>query len=570
MRKLEEKVPARVVFLLLASALLAPHFAAFGEEPPKAEMKIYNVALFKNGLSYFRATATFPARVTSVSLGRLPVPTFGTFWARYPGSLKVRKLVTSLETVEEPISPQSVSQIVLANAGRRARLFFGNGPTESIEGTVVEPTQESDFHDDAGPYSMNFRSPGPTQPYFGVRAPPQAPVLLVKNEKGLIALHPGSVIRAEFEGSDPVVKVTQKRKRPTIRFEAEPAESPVPIEVTFLAKGITWVPGYLVDLTDPATATLSAGAQIINEVCDLDGVSLDLVTGFPNVRFGEISNPVAMAQSLADFLASLAAGRTDPARMFRNGMAQQAIVMNNMDVRTGAGGGLEGYSIPTEGAVSEDLFLFPLEKFSLKKGETVWVPLYSVGVPYHHVYTWKIGDYLDPNERYQQSSRPADEVPGQEVWHSCRLTNSMKMPLTTAAAEFVAEGRFVGQDMCFYTAPGARTTIKINRAMNVVADETESETERKRDAAVFYGSSFDMVSVRGHLKVRNRMDKVIKIEITKELSGEVKKTEPPARDTPTAKGLKKVNPSHSLVWEIEVGPLEERSLQYEYQVYIRN
>ena len=144
------------------------------------------------------------------------------------------------------------------------------------------------------------------------------------------------------------------------------------------------------------------------------------------------------------------------------------------------------------------------------------------------------------------------------------------MPLTTAAAEFVTNGTFTGQDICFYTAPGAETTIRINRAMNVLAEEAEVEVERRRNAATFHGSSYDLVKVRGELKLRSRIDKPVKVEVSKELSGQVLEMLPAAKDVQTAKGLKQVNPKHVLTWEIELKSGAELKLSYLYQVYIRD
>ena len=144
------------------------------------------------------------------------------------------------------------------------------------------------------------------------------------------------------------------------------------------------------------------------------------------------------------------------------------------------------------------------------------------------------------------------------------------MPWTTAAAEFVKGAQFIGQDICYYTAPGAETTIRINRAMNVIAEQAEFELERKRNAARFYGYNYDLVKVKGELKLRNRLDKIVNVEVTKNLSGEVSETTPQAKDIPTAKGLKRVNPRHILIWDIELNPSKEQTLLYTYEVYIRN
>lgn len=146
----------------------------------------------------------------------------------------------------------------------------------------------------------------------------------------------------------------------------------------------------------------------------------------------------------------------------------------------------------------------------------------------------------------------------------------MKMPWTTAAAQFVKDGQLTGQDICYYTAPGTETTIRINRSMNVLAEETELELERKRSAATFHGFRYDLVKVKGELKLQNRLDKSANVEVTKNLSGEVLETVPQAKDIPTAKGLKRVNPRHVLVWEIELKPGQKQTLSYTYKLYVRN
>ena len=77
------------------------------------------------------------------------------------------------------------------------------------------------------------------------------------------------------------------------------------------------MPSYRIDLSDDKVARFSAQAQIVNEMADLDAVQAELVTGFPNIQFPELPNPVAMSQTLAEFLRALAAGnllisRTEP------------------------------------------------------------------------------------------------------------------------------------------------------------------------------------------------------------------------------------------------------------------
>jgi hypothetical protein len=332
----------------------------------------------------------------------------------------------------------------------------------------------------------------------------------------------------------------------------------------------------LIDISDPKTATLTAKAVVINEVADLQRIHLDLVTGFPNIRFGDVNSPVAMSQDLAGFLRALTTGRSSRLGYDVGGL----MVGNTMTTQVSSkfigysdeisrSGPTPDYSPAQEGTVSEDLFLYPVENITLNRGETACLPLFTAEVPYKHIYIWEIPDWLDENNRYRQKIAKDEQILAEEVWHSCRLVNNMEMPWTTAAAEFVKDGQFTGQDICYYTPAGAETTIRLNKALNVVAEQTELEQERQRSAERILGHDYDLVKVKGELKLTNRLDKDVIVEITKNLSGEVLKSSPKARETRTAKGLRWVNPSHTLVWEIELKAGKEKKISYTYQVYVR-
>jgi hypothetical protein len=333
------------------------------------------------------------------------------------------------------------------------------------------------------------------------------------------------------------------------------------VTVSYLARGITWAPSYLIDLSDPKTARLTAKALVINEVADLEGAHLDLVTGFPNIRHADISSPVAMSLSLAEFLNALERGRDETGEPHGFVGRQQVLAVRsdgepeigNVPQIYEPGTGAAPYSTARAGAEAEDLFLYPVEGFSLRRGETAYLPLFTAEVPYEHIYVWKIPDLLGREERLHEEERRLGRRFAEEVWHSSRLSNTMKLPWTTAPAQFVTGGQIVGQDLCFYTAPGAKSTIRVNRAINLFAEQSEVEVERKPEAASFHGVRYDLVKLKGELKLRNRLGKPATVEVTKELSGEVRETTPKATDTATAKGLKRVNPRHTLVWRICTG-----------------
>jgi hypothetical protein len=513
------------------------------------KLAVERVALFKNGLGFFTSTATLPESVTSVELGHLPVPSFGTFWVGYPDKVKVRSLVAAVEKTGKPVPVQSIGQLLQLNPGCKVRLHTGPDGREVIEGTILGDGKVERREAHSG--------------YLGSASGGR--VLLVKTDDGIVALNSSSVTRVDFGGCDIIDSAEVEQEQSLLRMQLERPAGGERIGVTYLAKGITWAPSYLIDLLDAQTARLSARALVINEVADLENVALELVTGYPNTKFSEVQSPIGLRGRLADFLKALRSGRTEPTRD-QYGLTAQLAMVDATSVIAGSLPPAPIYSSVVEGLVSEDLFLYPVQDFTLMKGQTAWVPLFSAELPYEHIYTWKVGNYLSEDNRYRNRS---DGKKAEEVWHSCRLVNSLGMPLTTASAEFMKDGAFVGQDVCYYTAPGAETTIRINRAMNVMAEETEIEIDRTRNAAHFRGSSYDLIKVRGELRLHSRLDKSINMEITKLVSGEILGTVPVAEDVQTAKGLTQVNPKHVLTWEIALDAGEELTLSYTYQVYIR-
>jgi hypothetical protein len=318
---------------------------------------------------------------------------------------------------------------------------------------------------------------------------------------------------------------------------------------------------------------------IINEVCDLDDVEIELVTGVPHLKFAEVVSPVAWRQSLGMFLNSLAWAQSGRERAgWVMGQIYGGYGGYGYGGYGGYGGAIEAeqaavmpeYGVPEEGQAAEDLFLYPVKGLHLKKGESGYYPLFTESVPFKHIYLWEIPDYVDKEERYYYDRRRRQKrEPEEDVWHCLRMENNTKVPWTTAPAETVKDDLILGQDTLKYTPQKSKTTLRITKAVNVKAEQTELETARKREAEVFYGKYFDLITVDGKLSVRNLQQKAITLEITKTLSGEIKASEPKAVIEKQARGLYRMNGISKLTWTIELGPGENKNLSYKYEVYVR-
>ncbi len=516
------RVPDLFMTAMLMTMMLAAAPAARADEA-SAAVRIERVALFKNGLGFFSSRATLPADATAVELGELPVPAHGSLWVEYGRDTPVRGVFSRIEQVTRERPVGSIEDLLAANLGRSVTLEPG-----SISGELLSV---------------------------------QPALALVRSRTGTVAVHPGSLERALIAGDQVRSAREVETERTVLRLELDRPAGGAEVALSYLAKGISWAPSYLIDLSDPQTARFSAKAVVVNEAVDLEDVALDLVTGFPNLRFAEVASPMAAGQTLESFFRAL--------RQRQMPRAEPSVLVQQRLVQVLPPGSQPGpaYSTAIAGRASEDLFLYPVPRLTLRRGERASLPLISAEMPYEHVYTWEIPDFLDPRQRYGQQEDTERE---EEVWHACRLTNTAGVPLTTAPAQFVRDGQVVGQDVAGYTLPGTATTIRINRALGLVADQAEFETGRERQAVHLHGKDYDRIDIRGELKLRNMLGKPARVEVTKSLSGELGEISDDPRRTRTAKGLRAANSSHRLLWTLDLEAGEEKSISYEYTVLVRH
>jgi hypothetical protein len=466
----------------------------------------------------------------------------------------VAKEVESTETQDAITIPE----LLQANIGRSARIALGE---REITGTIT--------------YFAQNRQTGQDEPYpprsslgqargYDYRVPQQpAALVTIQTESGLVGVDPRAVTSVTFMGSNAEQKVPRPVRQTELDVRLNRAADGRKLAVTFLAKGVTWAPSYLVDITEEGKARISAKALVIDDACELKDVTAQLITGVPHLQFADILSPMGLRETLAQFLQSLNRGGEMP-----RGRSAAIITQN---VAYAAGGmAAPDYGAAEAGTVAEDLFLYPAGRIDLDRGQVAYIPLFTESVPCEHIYQWDLPDYVDEAGRYfYNPDRDPQAEDEQEVWHNLRLTNTTTVPWTTAPGQTVKAGAILGQDTLKYTPPGGTAILRITRAVGVKADQVELETSRKREAIRMYGDTFDLITVRGDLSVLNTQNKAITLEITKTLSGEVQSTDPGAKQQKLAKGLGRMNGLSKLTWTIDLPPATEKQLNYIYEVYVR-
>ena len=557
----------------LALAVLSAVAALAADQSVQA--KVVDVSLFKNGLGFLIREVNLPGPGEYV-LDSLPVPVHGTFWILPDKAETVLKQAVAFSKPRQETSPAlTLLDLLRANVGQKVEIKTeGDGWIKATVNHVPqwEPTLPVSLSEAGGRGSQSsywdsrsYRAPTPES----IRANEVAGFVLFRTDQGMLALSPGEVKGLRSDQGDLLLDTPRPRPGTALRLTVTGVGGR--LRIACLEWGLTWAPSYLVDVSDPKEASIQCKGEIINEVENLSGVKAQFITGFPNIAFAEVVDPLALMGDLSDFVQSLMSQASGRPRATAPGMMQQ--VMSNAAPLSSADMLRRGTLTPTEGEVREELFLYPQPDVTLARGQRGYYPVFAKRVPYSDLYRWEIEDSLDEQGRWRYSSgypesRPEAQPP--EVWHMLRLTNAGGIPWTTAPAMTVQEGRVLGQDTLFYTSPGARTLLKVTRSADIGVDEQETEVGRQRNARTTQYRSYDLVTVRGELRVFNRKSKPITMVTKKTLSGDVVQSTPEASVETTVEGVRYVNPKRDLTWELPLEAGGKAYLTYQYKVYVPN
>ncbi len=567
------------LFLAISAIAANSTFTASGKEVKQTEEKLLQAALFKNGLGFFTSEVTCPKKKDTFSFTPSLAASYGTFWVAYPSKVQVESLVTREIELEESAEVILVRELLKANLGKKVEVgLYSFDKDEVLISGILSYVAEDRLGEEPNPYGPGTwgYSRNRNYPYgynYGWNYSGQSyssptatsSLVILETDAGEVALDCQQIKRIRFLEGEAEKTITSKKKSIQLEVRLRKSAGGEKITISYLAKGITWAPSYIVDIGNNQEARISAKATVINEACDLDNVTVQLITGFPHLQFSDVFSPLFLKENLSQFLQSLI--RTENQQRWGPQVSMN-VMRQSARYEGDSSGIMPTYSTAEAGKTAEDLFLYPVEHVKLAKKEVGYLPLFTESVPYKHIYTWDIPDYIDREDRYYYNRNNREEEKPEEVWHCLRMENTTKIPWTTAPAETIKEGVILGQDTLFYTPPKGKTTLKITQAVSVKAEQGEYETNRVRNAATFYNTSYDLVTIEGKLTITNFKSEQITLEINKKLSGEVKLSRPEAKVETLAKGLKRVNPVKKLIWTIDLKAGESTQLGYTYSVYV--
>lgn len=537
---------------MILSTLSMPAAVEKEDSLPTLKTKANTIAVFKNGLGFFIREGEVELKNRWAVTEYVPQATLGSLWI---GSLdkdaQLNEVIGFFEDVESNTEAITLQELLKLNIGKKAKITANN---KIIEGTIKSVPEK--------------RMPYQEGPQQRVQPQPGA-IAIISTKDGDIVINKNAVSRIQFASSYST-QTLSKGKAKRIKFKLDTNRNKAKLSLSYLQKGISWIPSYLVNIEDSKKARITMKATLINDIENLENVDVFFVVGYPNFMYADILSPLALDQVLSQFIAGLEAGgrrRAEYSQM-SNIMRQSAPASfreESRDLPLDYGyAAIKG--VP--GASEEDLFLYHKKGVNLNKGERAYYHIFSQEVDYKHIYEWNVPDTLNVDPRgYQQSRQP--QTDREQVWHSIKLENSTDYPWTTAPALTVSGWKPLAQDTINYTPKTTKTNLKLTVATDIKTNRREYEMERQRDVRL-YRSSYDLVTVKGELYIKNAKSKDVTMEIKKKVTGEVLEVSHNGKIEKVAEGLRGVNFNSFISWEIPVKAGEETEVTYTYKVYIRH
>jgi hypothetical protein len=501
------------MFSLIAAAALI-------QTPKTVTEHIVLASMFKNGYAFIIREMDISGS-GEYMLEQIPQASLGTLWFTTTDGMKITSVVNTQVPKKHKVPALSISDILTVNVGKRVTLFFLG--QEPVTGTLLSASGS---------------------------------IIQVKNGENTTVVDRASIVRVISPDTLTDSSMMESATR-ALRFGIE-ASGKGKLMMLSLERGMTWTPGYAVSLKPGKKLQVVGKATVSNDLEDLNSVEARFITGWPNIPYAGILDP------LVEGMSTIIAG--GPSGMGGGGFAGGRGQMQNQApaMRDFA------ESMPTAdlgGIQAEDLFFYRQPNVKLKKGDRGYFIVFTMEAPYDEMYTWDIDDFVQ--DAQYRPMPPTEQT--EDVWHTIRFTNTTKMPFSTGTATILKDEQIIGQDMMKYASPNGKAELKITKAMDIGADQLEEEVSRERAALKnTYGTiTHDLVTLKGTLTMVNRKPEAVTVRVRKTLTGEVIASAPEAKVTKIARGLRDVNSRALLEWTQKIEPGKTLTLTYNYKVYIR-
>jgi hypothetical protein len=360
------------------------------------------------------------------------------------------------------------------------------------------------------------------------------------------------VVRIALDAADEEIQVTVKKPVLIIKLKGLKDKTEV-VRITYLAKGISWAPAYTINLVDEKTGTIEQQAVIKNELADFKNAKVNLISGFPSMRFGHVISPMSTGTALSSFFAQLAQRPGSSGGI----MGQQAVMRNVAQTSEPLS------DTEVTGSEGLDLHYQDVGPRTMDEGDSLYLKVAKKEMEYERIVEWTIPE--SRNSRGHGVNRPPLQ---DSIWDAVRFRNPFGFPMTTAPVATYTKGAFSGQQISYWVDPGERTTVPITRALSIRATQSEHEVQGERRVVHFWGDTYRESEVEGIVAVNNHRRTEITLVIKLRFWGELISAEREPVHTLLEEGAWYANVRNELVWTLKLKPGEKLVIKYRHKILV--
>lgn len=515
-----------------------------------AQPTVKKVSVFKNGSALVVREGTADIKDGTFIL---PVPeniVYGTLSVTVGKDAGLRGIIARTDTIKKSVPCDGIREYLRANVGNYATLKFQYGGEKPFEKTFSGTIE----------YISNDN------------------MVRLKTDAGSsVIFNAGAVDNVEIRSNTVSTRTTDSIvKRLHVLTNRQSGSTDV--QASYMTRGITWVPTYSVKMQSDTSAQLELRATIENNIEDLTNSDVELIIGAPEMSYLDKADPLfysvsgnygsvgtmikgtdnTMSVSNSGSGTSLSISNSFGTSNYINGTNRGNIIIqsDNSDVKNEVGSGEK----------SSDIFVYSLKDVTLKKQSRGMYNIINRSIKavdrYEATLITSVDDLGGSNtNRLEAWNKNMD------VFHSLELWNSGSSPLTAGAMTVSdKDGRIIGQNTVYYTPAGAKTYLRLSKAIDITINSSEEEASREENARKIKKVVYTRSRMRGTLTITNYQTKSAAVSVNRELAGNVLSASDNGKKSKTIVP-NDLNAASKIEWQITVGAGETKTLEYEYDVF---
>jgi hypothetical protein len=506
---------------------------------------VKSVSIFKNGSAFFLRSGQVTCENNSWSwIDGLPEASFGTLWFISPES-RIKEVTSSTKDIISDRDLTSMYEELAYNKGKRVKL-------------VAKP----------------YPNTNETREYTGLLEQVRAEMIIIRTDNAWVTLNSNEIVRVEFL-EKPTWTTPQTDRKKVFKVDFNTPGSTQNLDIMYLRRNLGWLPNYLIELRGDDKAEITLSTTVFNQAEDIEKSEINFVVGVPNFAYEHVVTPLVSKASFGDFLtllnaprySGIAVGINSNAITFQNQYSGGAVV-NPEPVEIRGDDFAEA-----EGKSGEDLFFYTVRDATLRNGDHGVFELLRAQITCKHIFEAQLENNQPSYAYYSQYND--DNARTTQSFHSVQLENNTIFPWTTGTVMVMTNDQSgsgskpVSQDMLNYTPPKGKTTIKLTSVPDIGVRDSERELTRVENKRTVARVKYDLVTIEGKVVVKNYKDKAVNLNVKRQITGMLKKSTPDWLTEAKFKEYRtELNERWDVCFELELKPGEERTLTYEYEVYI--